>query len=93
MEQKRNRSINNSGVNMSQFGGANQQSPLHARDLSIEFLQPKALMNSIYNNYKNLLDKISPPRNENNRSKDEDNEAMQMPFARTVGMQPSPINI
>jgi hypothetical protein len=50
-------------------------------------------MNSIYNNYKNLLDKISPPRNENNRSKDEDNEAMQMPFARTVGMQPSPINI
>lgn len=51
-------------------------------------------MNSIYNNYKNLLDKISPPRNENNRSKEEEeNEAMQMPFARTVGMQPSPINI
>ena len=93
MEQKRNSTINNSAVNMSQFGGVNQQSPLHGRDLSIEFLQPKALMNSIYKNYKNLLDKISPPRNENNRSKEEDSMAMQMPFAPTVGMQPSPINI
>jgi hypothetical protein len=58
---------------------------------SMELLRPNAFIDSAYKKYKNLLDRISPARHED-ESKEDSAANIDFPFSKNLTNKTSPLN-